>query len=366
LPADQTIARGRTEAPAPLRDPSRDAPVFIISMMRSGSSLLYALLNQHPQVALTFEAELAVLSPVFLKPKSLRDWPLRWEFYNQALSRHGIDISELSAADSFAPAFESAHRQYARNKGALIWGDKAPGYYDRMSRLAKQFPGSSFVIVWRNPADVARSMVRAAAGGASEFLKPGIKMRALLGYKVFRDEYSALVRAGVPVHAVSYEELVRDTRTAMEGVCRFLRIPFDEQILTLENADRSAVYEGAHHRTLRGDKIVRDNARPEVLDAEWQRKISRYVRFWQRTESGWPPYPKSSASDAAEPGWIERRLDGVQYAFWKLFDRFAASAFSFVPLSALRRYRARKASSSFESLAYRGNDAPSVGHHPDL
>ena len=32
-------------------------PLFIVASWRSGSSLLYALLNKHPQVALTFEAE---------------------------------------------------------------------------------------------------------------------------------------------------------------------------------------------------------------------------------------------------------------------------------------------------------------------
>lgn len=315
-------------------------------MMRSGSSLLYALLNQHPQVALTFEAELATLSPVFLKPKSIRDWPLRWEFYNQALSRHGIEVSELSSADSFEHAFESAHRQYANRKGASIWGDKAPGYYDRMTRLARQFPGSSFVVVWRNPADVARSMVRAASGGASEFLKPGIKTRALMGYKVLRNEYRALIRDGIPVHAVSYEDLVRDPRGTMESVCRFLQIPFDERILTLANADRSAVFEGTHHRALRGNKIVNEFERPEVLDAEWQRKIARYVRLWQKEENGWPPFPKLKPGDVAEPGWVERQLDGIRYAFWKLFDRFAGAIFSFAPLSVLRRYRARKAHSA--------------------
>lgn len=351
--------------PAPRRVAALEGPVFIISMMRSGSSLLYALLNQHPEVALTFEAELATLSAVFLKPKSRRDWPLRWEFYNQALSRHGIEPRELSPADSFERAFESAHRRYAKAKGASIWGDKAPGHYDRMSRLAKQFPGSSFVIVWRNPMDVARSMARAAAGGASEFLKPGIQTRALLGYKVLHDEYRALIRAAAPVHALSYEDLVRDPRASMESVCRFLQIRFDERILTLENADRSAVYEGAHHRTLRGDKIVNERERPEVLDAAWRRKIARYVRLWQR-ETGWPPYPQLKPEDTAEPGWGERLPDRIRYAFWRLFDRFAAAVFSFAPLSLLRRYRAQKAGSASGELTYRVDDAPDLGHRPDV
>jgi hypothetical protein len=48
-------------------------PLFITGMWRSGSSLLYALLNKHPQVKLMYEADLALLRPVFWKP-SARDW----------------------------------------------------------------------------------------------------------------------------------------------------------------------------------------------------------------------------------------------------------------------------------------------------
>lgn len=332
-----TGAEFRVERPTGAR-----GPVFIVSMMRAGSSLLYALLNQHPQVALTFEAELALLMPVFFKPEFWRDWPSRWEFFNSALSRHGIEASEVSATHSFRTAFETVHRRYAEAKGAIMWGDKTPGCYDRMTWLAKQFPGSSFIVVWRNPADVARSMVRAAAAGASEFHKPGIRTRALLGYRVLRRQYLSLIRSGIPVFALSYEDLVRDTRGTMQGVCEFLQIPFDSRILTLENADRSAVYEGAHHRALRGDKIVEGRVRTEVLDPEWQRKIARYVRLWQRKENGWPPYPKPGSEDLAEPTAAERLLDSACYHLWKLFDQCAAIIFSFAPLGALRRYRAQK------------------------
>ena len=43
-------------------------PLFVVSMWRSGASLLYALLNKHPQVALTYEADLWLLRSVFHKP----------------------------------------------------------------------------------------------------------------------------------------------------------------------------------------------------------------------------------------------------------------------------------------------------------
>src|SRR5262245_56342443 len=53
-------------------------PLFIVAMWRGGSSLLYALLNKHPQVALTFEADLWRMRSVFYKPARYCDWAARW------------------------------------------------------------------------------------------------------------------------------------------------------------------------------------------------------------------------------------------------------------------------------------------------
>jgi hypothetical protein len=320
-------------------------PVFIVSMWRAGSSLLYALLNQHPQVALTYEADLPLLTPVFWKPGFLRAWAKRWEFWNSALSRHGIvgDAGgEASSRASFRTAFESVHRGFAVDDRATIWGDKSPNYYDRMTWLARQFPGARFLVVWRDPMDTARSMARAAAGGSSYFKKRGMKTRALVGYRVFQRQYRALVEAGVPVHALDYEDLIRDTRACMEGVCRFLQIPFDDRVLTLENADRSATYAGAHHESLRGNRIISTRERVEILEPAWQGKIARYVRLWRRQEDGWPAYPKLGTLDGAEPTFGERMLDQIGYGSWKFFDWFTRVVYSFAPLSVLRRYRERK------------------------
>ena len=122
-------------------------PLFVVSMWRSGASLLYALLNKHPQVALTFEADLWRLRSVFRKPAGYRDWPARWEFLNSTLSRHGIIANDLprGAAD-YPTAFTAVHKAYAARKGAVIWGDKSPYYYDSLPALARLFPQARFII----------------------------------------------------------------------------------------------------------------------------------------------------------------------------------------------------------------------------
>jgi hypothetical protein len=327
-----------------------DGPLFVVSMWRSGSSLLYALLNQHPQIALAYEADLPLLTPVFLKPARLRDWPERWEFWNSALSRHRVELSSVDPRASFRAAFESVHKQYAHVRGAAVWGDKSPNYYDRMTWLARRFPGARFIVVWRDPANTARSMTRAAASGNSYFQKRGMRIRALLGYRTFRKQYLALQRSGIPAYALDYEDLTRDTETVMKGISEFVQVPFDPRTLTLENADRSSIYEGEHHSFVKGDKIVSRAERVEVLDAEWQEKIARYVRRWQRLDPGWPAHAsgtlKIPSAGQLEPGITERVTDALTYKLWRFFDWLTAAIYSLAPLDMLRRYRQKGAPES--------------------
>ena len=77
-----------------------EGPVFVVGVWRSGTSLLHALLNQHPEIGLMYEAELPLLSSLFLGGRSKSDWPERWEFWNNALSRHGLDPAGIAPAST--------------------------------------------------------------------------------------------------------------------------------------------------------------------------------------------------------------------------------------------------------------------------
>src|ERR1700680_1516629 len=112
-------------------------PLFIPGMWRSGSSLLYALLNKHPQVGLMYEADLVLLRPAFWNRRK-PDWAERWEFWNGAVRRHGFDPAEITDRSSnFRDAFVEVHGKYAATKGARIWGDKSPDLHNRLARLAR-------------------------------------------------------------------------------------------------------------------------------------------------------------------------------------------------------------------------------------
>jgi hypothetical protein len=318
-------------------------PLFVVSMWRSGSSLLYALLNKHPQVALTFEADLWLLRSVFRKPAGYCDWAERWEFWNSALTRHRINASDLPrGVTDFRTAFTTVHKAYAARKGAVIWGDRSPVYYDSLPALARLFPQARFIIQWRDPAATANAIARAAQSGAPYFQQRGAHLRGLIGYQVLKRGVDFLLSRGRSVCQVTYEELTTDTAKVMREVCLFLEIPYRDELANFADADRSAIFQGAHHSLVRGDKIV-STPRTVILDQTTRQRINGYVKLWKlRYDNEWPPSILTDADHVALPRLPQRVGNQVAYRAVRTFDQFRQICFAYAPLALLQSYRSRR------------------------
>src|SRR5262249_1317894 len=137
------------------------------------------------------------------------------------------------------------------------------------------------------------------------FRKPGFTQRILIGTENLRRASDALMAEGRPVHEINYEDLTKDPSRCMQRICRFLEIPFDERMTTLAGADRSAIASGAHHLKVRGNTILGQKARGEVLAPALEAKIIRYICRWkQQYEGKWPRYPMALPAGARRPSVI--------------------------------------------------------------
>lgn len=318
-------------------------PVFLIGMWRSGTSLFYALLNQHPEIALMYEGDLLLLRPMFWVPGAGSRWAARWQFWNQALTRHKIDVDRLATrSSSFRQNLERAYRETARRKGARIWGEKSPNYYHSLGRLARDFPDARFIVIWRDPAAICGSVLKAAKGPSSWFNRKGMIIRTLLGYKVLKTECDRLVSRGIQLHQVQYESLVKDPTKTMTDVCSFLDVPFVSAMASLQTADRSAIYKGEHHSLVKGKDIIESRAgeRDDALSRGMGKKIDRYVALWRAESDGmWPQVPATEYAKAAKPTLLERLLDSCAYHDFRAFDFVVSIVYSFAPLPLLRVWR---------------------------
>jgi hypothetical protein len=318
-------------------------PLFIVGLWRSGTSLLYALLNKHPRIAVMYEGDLFLLRTLFWIPGAGSRWIARWEFWNDALNRHGLTAGRIqSNTSSVRTAMERAYQEYSCQKGAQIWGEKSPNYYDSLARLARDFPDARFIIIWRDLAAICRSVV-CAAQGPSWFNRRGMTHRALMGYKTLRTECDRLVRRGASVYQIQYEALVENPADVMMGVCKFLGVPFVSCVASLNGADTSAIYNGRHHSLVKGERIGCPVERPEILPIKLQKKIDRYSSLWHHQSRGtWPVSPCSQNYDHGKPTLAERVFDQLAYHALRSFDYLVLLAYCFVPFRFLRKYRALK------------------------
>jgi Sulfotransferase family len=336
----------------------RDGPLFVVGMWRSGTSLLYALLNQHPQIGLMYESDMLTLSPLFLLPRKSSWWLNKVDAWNGALSRHKIDGTAIPADISDLPgAFRAVAEQYAAKKGAKVWGCKSPTYYDCMRDLSTWYPQAKFIVIWRDPADVCRSIVRAAVK-SPWFAQPGMDLRAILGYRRMKEDSDELVRRGANIYQLQYDDLVQDTAKTLGSICEFIGIPFDPKMTSLEGADRSAVYNGEHHSMVKSSSIVGKRDRPEVLSPELKSKVERYVVYWRKESDGaWPV--KAAVTDGTPPASrIERRVDRFRHRILRTKDLIVPFAYAFVPISWWQKYRHMK--SRYQRVSHKPSESEAV------
>jgi hypothetical protein len=315
-------------------------PLFVIGVPRSGTSLLYGLLNQHPQIALLYEGDLPLLRPLFLKRRSKEDWLRRWNFWNGSIERHKIDVGPIpSAVVDTREATESAYQQYARQKGAVIWGCKSADQYDLLPQLAKLFPHARFLVVWRDPADVCRSVIRARTMSSPRFRQRGVVHRTLFGCYHMAKQCEWLKKRGFAVHELRYECLLKNPVEELSSVCRFLGIIYDAQMESLENSDRSALHPGEHNSLAAGDKIVAHRKQEEVLPAKLKIKIDKYTNLWHAKHPEWFLGTYADGESDGKPNLFSRFRDRALYQLLRIRDFGVIVAYCYVPMRLLEAYR---------------------------
>jgi protein-tyrosine sulfotransferase len=317
-------------------------PLFVLSVPRSGSTLLYALLNQHSHISLLYEGDLPTMQLYLFGRLHNGAWRERWEFWNQAPSRHGIPLDSIPPkVRNVWEATRLVYQEEARRKGATIWGEKTPQWYHCALRTAEMFPDARFIFLWRDMGAVMASIARAAMTERL-FRKEGFANRALLGNENLRQACDELKARGRDVLEVNYEDLTSDTRESMSQICDFLGIPFEPVLTSLEGADLTALTRGQHHASVRSNRIDGPRKQATALSEATAHKVSRYVCYWRLRYGGkWPKYPLDLTSDTKPASMFERWHDMITYKRLILWDKIVILAYSIIPLSLARLWRHR-------------------------
>lgn len=214
------------------------APLFVLGVSRSGTTLLRVILDRSPGLAIPDES--------FFIPLLAR--------------RHGRtidagrfldDVSRISVirawgigADDIAPSIRSGMRTgaaisaiyetYAAGVGKPRWGDKTPMYMRHLPLIERLFPDAQYVHLIRDGRDAALSLLEMPEGtytrtwahpdNAAQFAclwRKEVRAARALGRRVGARRY----------YELRYEDLVATPNEAIRSVCEFADLPFDLDML---------------------------------------------------------------------------------------------------------------------------------------
>lgn len=223
--------------PEPI-SPSR-GPVFVGGLDRTGTSLIYALLASHPNLAMSRRTNwwtyfygrfgdladdasldrcLAVMRRYRRHRKLDPDWDrLRADF--------------IGGERNYGRLFALLQEQHARRLGRPRWGDKSL-HTERYANLVfEHFPDARIIHMIRDPRDRYASVlkrwkrVRGGAGAstaawvASARLGEQNRRRHPDGYRLLR-----------------YEDLAQEPEASMRAICDFIGEPFEPRMMAMEGA----------------------------------------------------------------------------------------------------------------------------------
>ncbi|NQV03449.1 MAG: sulfotransferase [Bacteroidia bacterium] len=226
----------------------KDIPMFfIMGRPRSGTTLLSALFDAHPNVRIPPEF------PIFLGLIQRFKRVTRWDgkniqafvghifennvFNHRTLENLKIDREKLTAdmlelgndttLEDLLKLFNASAFSLFPKEELLVIGDKNPLYSIYIKRFIKVFPDAKFVCITRDYRDNFISMKNLAA---LKLEAPILSLQALRWRFVAREFLSYKRRYPERFYLVRYEDVVMQQEETIRGICDFLALPFDPSV----------------------------------------------------------------------------------------------------------------------------------------
>lgn len=204
--------------------------IFLISLPRSGSTLLQRILGGHPDIATLAEPWL-MLHPLY----ALKRAGIETE-YDAGVAREALD-DFLDQIDGGEEAYVQGVRRFTgdlysralERQGKSLFLDKTPRYYRIVSELRRVFPQAKFVFLLRNPMAVLASTLHTWFNDDPEALVGTGNHRDLLEGPGLL--FSGIAELGDAAIVVRYEELVDAPEQVIAGLCARLGVRFEPAML---------------------------------------------------------------------------------------------------------------------------------------
>ena len=202
-----TAVRDRLASPPPRTGPLAagdrllTAPAFVLSSVRSGSTLLRVLLNTHSQIHAPHELH-------------LRNIWVKTRHHNTEWALHEMDLDPAQL--TYLLWDRLLHRQLERS-GKRVLVNKTPSDVFIADRIRECWPDARFIFLLRHPAAIMRSREKIGTFDAEA------NAARVLRYC----EAVEAARTSLPGLTVRYEDVASDPAAETKRLCEFLGVAWE-------------------------------------------------------------------------------------------------------------------------------------------
>lgn len=203
-------------------------PIFILSLPRSGSTLLQRMLTASESVSSA--AEPWMLLPFIYALKSEGQFSEYWHVRSVEAMSDFLASFEHGEQVYFQELNHFATRLYSKASGdqsSIYFLDKTPRYHLIVEELLQVFPDAKFILLWRNPLAVAASIIETWGGGKWKLHAYKIDL-----YRGLANLVSCYKSNSSRIHVVKYEDLLTEPEHSMQSICRYLDIEYEAEMLS--------------------------------------------------------------------------------------------------------------------------------------
>ena len=218
-----------------------DGPVFVVGMNGSGTTMMLDHLGQHPDLY-AFPLETYIL-PFYLEEQGrygdLQEDDNFQNLWNDMGSSYAFRARNAGAPlelplgwaeteRNAAGVFDAIMKEFAAKQGKQRWSEKTPMYVMHIAKLAEAFPNSRFIHMIRDGRDCAASTHRRWARHPLATIN-----RWKRAIQEGRRQGLAVGERYLEIH---YEDATHDPGRYMRDACEFLRLEFNDSVLTTSRA----------------------------------------------------------------------------------------------------------------------------------
>ncbi|MPZ18419.1 MAG: hypothetical protein GEV06_10970 [Luteitalea sp.] len=228
------------------------APIFIIGLNRSGTTLLRLMLDAHSRIAIPNESHFFIR--YYERRAALGDLgepERRLALVQEILAERYVQLwdrkltpsdIDLDRCTSLEETIRQLYLAYARTFGKDLWGDKTPEYATEAHILNRLFPDARFIHLIRDGRDVALSIIQ-QKWGPNDFVTA---VRSWAEDVTWTRKMLGMLPADRCVE-LRFEDLVAQPEAELRRLTDFIGVEFEEKMLQYSEGAETKV--GGNIRT---------------------------------------------------------------------------------------------------------------------